>query len=95
MNSELHIVSLVVHCSPQKLDAVLAKAQRLPQAEYYFNQGQYKFILLFEAASESALANQIDQIATWPGVLSAQLCYHHCEPIESLHKDIHYEPYTT
>ncbi len=95
MNDDIHIVSLIVYASPEYIDDVLAKANKLPEAECHSNEGDHKFVLVFEAESESALSNQVNEINNWKGVLSTQLCYHHCEPNESLLEEIQYATHTS
>lgn len=91
MNNEIHIVSMVIYCLPEKINDAILKAKELAQAECYAGENQNKFVLVFEAASESEVSNQMDQINKWDGVLSAQLCYHHCETSESMQEEINHE----
>ena len=95
MNNDVHIVSLIVHAHPEYMDEVLKKANKLPQSECHSNKEGHKFVLVFEAQSESELYSWISEINTWKGVLSTQLCYHHCEPNESLQEEIHYATHTS
>jgi nitrate reductase NapAB chaperone NapD len=95
MSNDIHIVSLIVYVSMDCLDDVLKKSKQLPEAECHHNEGDHKFIIVYEAESESALTSQIDQINNWRGVLSTQLCYHHCEPNESLLEEIRYATHTS
>ena len=91
MNNETHIVSMVIYCLPEKINEAILKAKALDQAECHSDPDQNKFVLVFEAASEAEVSNQMDQINAWDGVLSAQLCYHHCETNESLQEEIDHE----
>ena len=91
MNNETHIVSMIICCLPEKMNDAVIRAKALAQAECYTGENPNKFVLVFEAASESEVSNQMDQINTWDGVLSAQLCYHHCETNESLQEEINHE----
>ncbi len=95
MSDDIHIVSLIIYASQECINAVLAKANKLPEAECHSNEGDHKFILVFEAESDSALSAQVNEINNWKGVLSTQLCYHHCEPTESLLEEIQYATHTT
>lgn len=90
MNGETHIVSLIVHVSPEHKAAVMAKANQLPRAECHSDDEAHKFVLVFEAESEAMLNRWFDEINSWEGVMSAQLCYHHCESYESLQEEIQY-----
>ena len=93
MSNERHIVSMVVHCLPMKLDEIVDKVNTFPNAECHFDRNKNKLVLLFEADSESGITSYIDQLNSWNGVLSAQLCYHHCESDDSLQEEIKYETY--
>lgn len=95
MNEDVHIVSLIVYVNPEYLDAVMDNANKLPHAECHFDKEGHKFVLVFEAESESALSSYVDQLNNWNGVLSTQLCYHHCEPNESLLEEMRYATYTS
>ena len=95
MIHDIHIVSLIIYANPEYIDDVLAKANKLPEAECHSNEGDYKFVLVFEAESDSALSTQVNEINNWKGVLSTQLCYHHCEPNESLLEEIQYATHTS
>jgi periplasmic nitrate reductase NapD len=95
MNDDIHIVSLIIQTRPVYKDEILYKASKLPHAECHSNNEDYKFVLVFEAESEAELSSQVDDINNWKGVLSTQLCYHHCEPNESLQEEIQYANYTS
>ena len=95
MSDDIHIVSLIVYVAPESLDKVVDRANKLPQAECHFNEGAHKFVLVFEAESDSALSSQVEEINNWEGVMSTQLCYHHCEPKESLLEEIQYATHTS
>jgi len=95
MNNDVHIVSLIIHARPEYKDDVLEKANRFPQAECLSNKEDHKFVLVFEAESEIELSSQVDEINSWQGVLTTQLCYHHCESIESLQEEIQNENHKT
>jgi nitrate reductase NapAB chaperone NapD len=95
MSQDIHIVSVIIYANPEYLDDVLSKANKLPQAECHSNQGDHKFVLVFEAESDFELSSTIDEINSWKGVLSTQLCYHHCEPTESLQEEIQYATHTS
>ena len=91
MSNETHIVSLIIYALPEYLDGVLEKAGKLPEAECHSNNKDHKFVLVFEAESEADLYYLMDKINSWKGVLSSQLCYHHCETNESLQEEINNE----
>ena len=95
MSDDVHIVSLIIHVLPEYKNEVLRKANNMPQAECHSNKEDNKFVLVFEAESDVVLSSNMDEINNWQGVMSTQLCYHHCEPIESLEEEIHYATHTS
>lgn len=95
MSNDIHIVSLVIYCKPEYFDEVFSNASKLPEAECYSNENDHRFVLVIEVDSEMELTAQIDEINNWKGVLSIQLCYHHCEPNESLLEEIQYATHTS
>jgi len=90
MNRETHIVSLIVQLVPEYKDEIIKKASLIPLSEYYTDSHVHKLVIVFEAESESTLSTWFDDINNWQGVLSTQLCYHHCESNESLQEEIQY-----
>ena len=90
MLKDIHIVSLMIQVRPEYKQAVIDKAVDIPSAEYFSDEGVNKLVLVFEADSESELIAQIDKINSWQGVLSSQLCYHHCEPNAALQEEMSY-----
>lgn len=79
---------MVVHVRPEFRDEILEKANRLLNAECHHDDNRHKIVLMFEAESDDALSSGMNTINSWRGVLSSQLCYHHCEPLESLEEEI-------
>jgi periplasmic nitrate reductase NapD len=90
MKMETHIVSLVIHVLPDRIDDVILRASKLPQAECHREDKHHKFVLVFEVTEESKISSIMDDITHWQGVMSVQLCYHHCEPEASLLEEIDY-----
>ena len=90
MSENVHIVSLIIHVLPEYKNKVLNQANKMPQAECHSNKELNKFVLVFEAETDAVLASSMDEINNWQGVMSTQLCYHHCETNESLQEEIQY-----
>ena len=95
MNKETHIVSLVIHALPDQIDEIILKAEKMPQAECHREDQFNKFVLVFEAKKEGDISSIMDDITHWQGVMSVQLCYHHCEPEVSLLEEIDHAIYTS
>jgi len=90
MHNDVHIVSVIIYTHSNAMAQIKTKANNLPEAECHSNQDNTKLVLVFEAESETALSSCLDRINSWQGVLSTQLCYHHCEPNDSLQEEIQY-----
>ncbi len=95
MKKQTHIVSLVIHALPDDIDQIIEKAGKLPQAGCHRDKQHNKFVLVFEAKQESEISSAMEDMTHWQGVMSVQLCYHHCEPIESLLEVIDYATHTS
>lgn len=90
MSKETHIVSLVIHVLPEHKDEILLKATVFPNSECHHEKQHNKFILVFETERQGDISDYMDQMTHWPGVMSVQLCYHHCESDESLSEEMNY-----
>lgn len=90
MSDDVHIVSLIIHVLPEYKNEVLSRANKMPQAECHSTKKDNKFVLVFEAESDAVLSSSMDEINNWQGVMSTQLCYHHCETNESMQEEIQY-----
>ncbi|HIM08850.1 MAG: chaperone NapD [Gammaproteobacteria bacterium] len=88
MSKETHIVSLVIHALAKDIEIIILKAEKLPQAECHHEKQHNKFVLVFEAKKEADISSIMDDITHWQGVMSVQLCYHHCESETSLLEEI-------
>ena len=95
MQDELHIASLVIRSWPDAFDQVIDLAGKLPTAEVMNNESKDCLAVVFEATSETEISSIINQVQDWPGVLSAQLAYHHCEANDSLQEEIPDAIYTS
>ena len=95
MHREIHIASLLLHIKSAEVVSLVERLSSLPRAEHHLHDDGHKMIVVFEANSESMLSSVINDIGSYPGVLSAQLCYHHCEPVESLEEEMENAIYTT
>ena len=95
MSDDVHIASLIIHVLPEHKNEVLSHANKMPQAECHSNKEDNKFVFVFEAESDAVLSSSMDEINNWQGVMSVQLCYHHCETNESLQEEIQYANQTS
>ena len=90
MPKDVHIVSLIIMVRSEHKRSVIDNIEKIPGAENFSDEGVNKVVMVFEAESESDLVSQINEINGWQGVLSSQLCYHHCESNVALQEEMSY-----
>lgn len=73
---EIHISSLVVHASPEGLQAVRNDIERLPGAEIHGESESGKLVVVLESDSQSCVTDTIDKINNIRHVLNTALVYH-------------------
>ncbi|MCY1264681.1 Chaperone NapD [compost metagenome] len=76
MPAPLHIASLLVHCRPELMPALLPNLERLPGVEVHRHSPGGKLVVVLEVEHEQQILDCIDQIQQLPGVLGAALVYH-------------------
>lgn len=72
----IHISSLVVHCRPDAVEAVIQSINDLPEADVPEHSAEGKLVVLLETVNESLIMERIGSIENMPGVISAALVYH-------------------
>ncbi len=70
----IHISSAVVSVLPAQRDQVTARLAELTETDIHFGTDS-KIIIVMEAASSGILGSKLAEIATWPGVLSANMVF--------------------
>jgi nitrate reductase NapD len=75
----LHIASAIVKARPATQDAVAERIAALVGAEV-LAKDHGRIIVILEASRHRALADTLDRIAAFDGVLSATLVFEHSEP---------------
>ena len=76
----LHISSAVVLVLPRRLNDVLQMLLKLPEVEVH-QQSASKIVIVLEGPDSGALGGRLAEIASWDGVLSANMVYEHVESI--------------
>ena len=76
MDDTVHIASLLVHCRPELLPALLANLQCLPDVELYQHSPEGKLVVVLETGHEQQILERIEQLQQLPGVLNVALIYH-------------------
>ena len=76
MNAEttIHISSAVVSVLPDRRDEVLRALEALPGVEIH-QHNRSKIVIVMEAAESGILGGRLAEIATWQGVLSANMVF--------------------
>jgi nitrate reductase NapD len=88
VNADVHIVSLVVHARPERVDAVVAALADEPDAELAAQSGG-KLVVLAETAHERDIVALTTRLADIAGVLAVNLVHHHIESAASLEEPCH------
>ena len=76
----IHISSAVVSVLPARRDEVLRLLAALPGVETHQSDAS-KIVIVMEAAESGILGGRLAEIASWQGVLSANMVF---EQVESL-----------
>ena len=76
----IHISSAVVSVLPDYRDQVLRMLAALPGVETHQRDAS-KIVIVMEAANSGIIGGRLAEIATWQGVLSANMVF---EQVESL-----------
>ena len=76
----VHISSAVVSVLPKHRDEVLCKLAALPEVETHQSNAS-KIVIVMEAAESGIMGGRLAEIASWQGVLSANMVF---EQVESL-----------
>ena len=87
----VHIVSLIVHVLPARVDAVVTHLAHEADAELVAQSGG-KLVVLAETTHERDIVALTTRLADIRGVLGVNLVYHHVEPADSLGEEIAHAP---
>jgi nitrate reductase NapD len=77
--NEVHISSLVVHCSPEHLCEVKEQIEQNDNAEIYGDSPEGKIVVVLETENQGFITDTIEAINNLPNVLSTALVYHQIE----------------
>ena len=78
-----HISSAVVSMLPDRHDEVLRLLVGLPEVEVH-HRSPSKIVIVMEAADSGVLGSRLAEIATWPGVLSANMVFEQVERLAEI-----------
>ena len=74
----VHISSAVVSVLPDHRDQVLRMLAAMPGVETHQRDAS-KIVIVMEATESGILGGRLAEIATWPGVLSANMVFEQAE----------------
>ena len=79
----IHISSAVVSVLPQRRDEVLCALATLPGVEIHQADAS-KIVIVMEAAESGILGSRLAEIASWQGVLSANMVFEQVERLADI-----------
>jgi len=74
----IHISSAVVSVLPKHRDEVLRTLAALPEVEIHHSDAS-KIVIVMEAAESGIMGGRLAEIASWQGVLSANMVFEQVE----------------
>lgn len=77
--NEVHISSLVVHCTPEHLSEIKSQIEQYDNAEIYGDSPEGKIVVVLETMNQGFITDTIETINNLPNVLSTALVYHQIE----------------
>ena len=79
----IHISSAVVSVLPKYRDEVLRMLAALPEVETHQSTAS-KIVIVMEAAESGIMGGRLAEIASWPGVLSANMVFEQVERLADI-----------
>jgi len=79
----IHISSAVVSVLPERRDEVLRTLAALPGVEIH-QRNASKIVIVMEATESGILGGRLAEIASWPGVLSANMVFEQSESLADI-----------
>jgi nitrate reductase NapD len=88
MSQELHIASMVVHCTPQRLAALAQVLSALPGAVLHAMTPEGKAVVTLEAGSGDDITSNVARVQRLDGVLSASLVYQSADTLAAMNEEM-------
>ena len=79
----IHISSAVVSVLPKHRDEVLRMLAALPEVEIHQSNAS-KIVIVMEAAESGSMGGRLAEIASWQGVLSANMVFEQVERLADI-----------
>lgn len=86
--AELHIASMVVHCTPRRLADIRLAILAIAGAEIHGASDTGKLVVTLEAPSTEDMMAQISEIQRLDGVLASALVYQHSDTLAAMNEEI-------
>lgn len=72
----VHISSLVIHCLPEKLLAIMDSVKQIENIDIGPHDPCGKLVVVLETESEQGIMTIIDKIQSFKGVITTSMVYH-------------------
>ena len=79
----VHISSAIVSVLPNRREEILKRLSALPEVEIHHAES-FKIVLVLEAGDAGAIGSRLAEIATWDGVLSANMVFEQAAQLSDL-----------
>lgn len=83
MTDEIHIVSAIIHATPESMEFALEQARCLG-ARIHVTSPDGRVVITLEGDQRSAVMNSLDALRAVSGVIAVSLVYHQSEPLSDL-----------
>ena len=88
VTEELHITSLVVHCTPARAEGVSEAIASIPGTRVHAVSASFKIVVTLEASTTAEMMSRISGIQCADGVLSATLVYQYIDALETMNEEV-------
>jgi nitrate reductase NapD len=82
-DASVHISSAVVSVLPNRRDDIIGRLSMLPGVEIH-HVDSFKIVVVLEDSDAGAIGSRLAEIATWSGVLSANMVFEQAAPLSDL-----------
>ena len=79
----VHISSAIVSVLPARREEVIERLKKLPDVEVHHKEA-FKIVIVLEANEEGVIGSRLAEIATWSGVLSANMVFEQTERLSDM-----------
>jgi periplasmic nitrate reductase NapD len=83
VGASVHISSAVVSVLPNRREDIIGRLSMLPGVEIH-HADSFKIVVVLEDSDAGAIGSRLAEIATWSGVLSANMVFELAAPLSDL-----------